>query len=537
MAETSAAPASLEGCLPELVNALACTKWLGRYVEGAFGMDAFEAGLFRVRASDATVDRLRRIMKYPEGLPYQKISLFLEENRAEKGLCECANAISSVLKGYLRDLPKPLLPFAFCTEDLRKFALGEASQEGDEDARSEIGSNLAEDLMHTMVTFHRDCSNEVLSTAISLAGQIFALLCTVSRMRIFEMQSYDLFVPFLPSICGARDPMQLIQEHKSIKMLNDERRAAEIDHRQPPQTRLEVMIIFGHRVWGYIKACMPDLDVAIDALREYDAEHKANGGSFSDSHNRHRKRDILKRIMKPNRWFHDKSHHGHHNQSKEQQEKQPVAPPPFTAAAAAQGKAQQAAVQQDQKQKEIKRKGSSAAMASLALRMQKSPSTSSQKSLLPSGPSAGLHTTAEQVAGVSTLPGGIQPSYQPAQMQASARPPQPTQVLSPQSYVASENKAFQAHPDLAAIKPTRAQSVRLSAGAPSAKIRSPTQYLEDPPKSVPVPMPRQQSVPDKSPETALIGKRIFRRATSAEPPLMTATEEGDEEEELDERIL
>eukprot|EP00512_Aurantiochytrium_limacinum_P007616 CAMPEP_0171530572 /NCGR_PEP_ID=MMETSP0959-20130129/13191_1 /TAXON_ID=87120 /ORGANISM="Aurantiochytrium limacinum, Strain ATCCMYA-1381" /LENGTH=106 /DNA_ID=CAMNT_0012073457 /DNA_START=44 /DNA_END=364 /DNA_ORIENTATION=- len=84
MAETSAAPASLEGCLPELVNALACTKWLGRYVEGAFGMDAFEAGLFRVRASDATVDRLRRIMKYPEGLPYQKISLFLEENRAEK---------------------------------------------------------------------------------------------------------------------------------------------------------------------------------------------------------------------------------------------------------------------------------------------------------------------------------------------------------------------------------------------------------------------------------------------------------------------
>ncbi|GBG31247.1 Rho GTPase activating protein, putative [Hondaea fermentalgiana] len=547
-ASPGAENASIEGCIPELVNALACTKWLGKYVEGALGVEDFEPGLFRVRAADSTLDRLKAIMKYPEGLPYQKVSLFVEENRASKGLAECANAISSLLKGFLRDLPKPLLPFTFCTEDLRKFALGESR---DDDKRSEVGSNLAEDLMHTMVTFHAGCSNEVLSTAISLAGQIFALLCTVSRRRIFEMHSYDLFVPFLPSICGARDPMELIQEHKSIKRLNDERRAAEVDKREPPQTRLEVMILFGHRIWGYIKACMPDLDVAIDALRDFDKTNKA--AKEGDSQTRRRKRDVIKRIFKPNSWFQDKDAKDKEKSSGKDKDASFSSTHTMSSTTSSAGTVTSSTADGSTSSPSSsfllrhRKSSASAAMAAGALRMESSAVPKSSLEQLrvasTSGPPAAVAGPALTAPIPAPAPGAPGSSGATSKGKDAAKQPASTNPAAAQSpaspeYTVNTNKVFRANPELAAIKPSRVQSVRLRSSSPTHESQlAAAKLLDSPPASVPVPVPRQQSVPDISDAgvrttAADIGRRVFRRATSAEPPL-TSTEEAATDEEED----
>ncbi|CAK8993353.1 Protein NLRC5, partial [Durusdinium trenchii] len=284
-----------------LHNALGCVRWLGKYVDGAFGTE-FENGLFRVRAADSVSAELKHVMGLPEGLPYQKLCVFVSEQREKVGIVECANAISSFLKAVLRNLPEPMLSFDFCTKDLREFKLENVT---DDIKRSEVGMNLAQDIIHEIVLVHRECSDELITVLVSLTAQLFSLLCSVTRNAAFNMDSYDLFVPFLPSVCGSRDPMQLIKEHNSIKSLNEQRRNAEVEGRAPPMTRLEVMVVFGHRIWGYTKLCLPTLPAAIDALRKVDAENtsKPDGAAVPT-----RKRDILKRILKkPKEWFHSES--------------------------------------------------------------------------------------------------------------------------------------------------------------------------------------------------------------------------------------
>jgi len=300
---------SLDAARVELEEALACVKWISRRVAGEDATpEPFEAGLFRVSPSEATMTALKAFLRSSpeEGLPYQRICAFVAEHRMEKGITEATNAICSLLKWNLRNLPQPVLDFAFCTEDLAEFAL---VGEMDDAKRSEIGTHLAQDIIHVVVTNHASASNATIKVVISLVGQLMSLLSMVTRRKELRMQSYDLFVVFLPSICGSRNPTQLMKEHQNLKRLNDLRKRAELESTRPPQTRLEVMVAFGGRIWGYVSFLLPELDQVIEALRQFDRENSRietgfrTGNADADNLTRRRKRDIIKRIFKPQTWF------------------------------------------------------------------------------------------------------------------------------------------------------------------------------------------------------------------------------------------
>mmetsp|Transcript_10477 Transcript_10477/g.17067 ORF Transcript_10477/g.17067 Transcript_10477/m.17067 type:complete len:399 (-) Transcript_10477:1486-2682(-) len=296
----------------ELETCKACIRWLGKYVEKESD-EPKTTGLFRVRAADSTTALLKQaINKEDDELPYDKLKDFVYENEPKLGTNECANAIGSLLKGYLHDFPQPLLPFNFGTKDLKEFDLDKLV---DDVQRSEVGATLAQDLISVIVSVHGEtCDNQVLESLIILAGQLFSLLCSVSRCDEINMSAYDLFVPFLPTICGARDPTLLMKEHGVIKELNNSKREAEANGTRRPKTRLEIMILYGHRIWGYVKECIPSLNSAVIALREL-SEVSSRHEEHDDSHNHRRKRDVLKRVFLPNRWF-----KGHNNSQRKMSE-------------------------------------------------------------------------------------------------------------------------------------------------------------------------------------------------------------------------
>jgi hypothetical protein len=186
-------------------------------------------------------------------------------------------------------------------QDLREFQLESVL---DDLKRAEIGASFSQDIVHTMVNSRPDVAEDFLVELIRLVGMTLALLCSVSNVPAYKMSAYDLYVPFLPSLAGSRDPLELVQEHTAIKTLNDQRRAAQAtDPNQVPQTRLELLITYGHRIWGGVRSITPALPEAILHLREIDARSAAPFASATASA-KQRKRDVIIAMFnKPKQWF------------------------------------------------------------------------------------------------------------------------------------------------------------------------------------------------------------------------------------------
>ncbi len=192
---------------------------------------------------------------------------FVAARKPKRGFGECANAVATQLNWYLRQGAEPVLPWTFCNADLREFGAVALAATGDEQ-RGAIGAEMAQDLIHALVSAHSATMlDAALVELVAMAGQLLSLLCTVSRTTSIRMGSYELWVPVNASLSSSKDPHKLVEEAHLTKALNEARREAEAAGKPPPQTRRELLIEFGHRVWGYIAAALGDMEQIVAALK------------------------------------------------------------------------------------------------------------------------------------------------------------------------------------------------------------------------------------------------------------------------------
>jgi hypothetical protein len=177
--------------------------------------------------------------------------------------------------------------------------------------RGAIGAEMAQDLIHALVSAHSATMlDAALVELVAMVGQLLSLLCTISRTPSIRMGSYELWVPVNASLSSSKDPHKLVEEAHLTKALNDARREAEAADKPPPQTCLELLIEFEHRVWGYIAAALGDMEQIVAALRAADKKTPAilpaSAAEFLHllARRRRRKRDVLKEVfLHQARWF------------------------------------------------------------------------------------------------------------------------------------------------------------------------------------------------------------------------------------------
>ena len=287
-------------------GAQACLNWLSAVVCKPDQAQQLPVGLFRVPPADSSVKELRTLLD-GGGDELAAIKEFVAACKPKRGFGECANAVATQLKWYLRQGAEPVLPWTFCNADLREFGAVALAATGDEQ-RGAIGAEMAQDLIHALVSAHSATMlDAALVELVAMVGQLLSLLCTVSRTPSIRMGSYELWVPVNASLSSSKDPRKLVEEAHLTKALNDARREAEAAGKPPPQTRLELLIEFGHRVWGYIAAALGDMEQIVAALRAADkktpAIMPASAAEFLHLSAR-RKRDVLKEVfLHPARWF------------------------------------------------------------------------------------------------------------------------------------------------------------------------------------------------------------------------------------------
>lgn len=267
--------------------------WLGRLAASIQYCDAYASkatgavyqGLFRVPASGDVLDNLKERVK-----TYDKAHVALlglqDFRRTHPDKEESINAIASLLKWILRVFPVALVPFNFAMVDMSSF---EYDRVTDDAERGRIGCRLAQDLILAMAAQLEAYDDKIVAEAISVVAQLLSMLCTVSRVDEIGMSEYSLSVPLIPSLCNARDPIAMVKEHTELQMFTANRRDAESKGTPPPISQLQLLIVYGHRIWGYVEHVMPSLEHAIKAIGEVSPS--------KGSEQRVRKRDVLKRIL------------------------------------------------------------------------------------------------------------------------------------------------------------------------------------------------------------------------------------------------
>ena len=271
----------------------ASVQYCDAYASGATG--PIYEGLFRVPASGDVLQRVKdRVRSNDEVAPsLAALEAFRQDHPDGE---ESTNAIASLLKWILRDFPIALVPFEFAMVDVS--ASGYVGVTDDAE-RSRIGCQLAQDLILAMATHLEGYDNAIVAEAILVVAQLFSMLCTVSRVEKISMDSHNLSVPMLPSLCNSRDPVEMVKEHTAQQVFMTKRREAGNTGATGPVSQLQLMIVYGHRIWGYVEHVGPSLQHALQAIGE--VIHS------SGSEQRVRKRDVLKRIlakMKPRRKSH-----------------------------------------------------------------------------------------------------------------------------------------------------------------------------------------------------------------------------------------
>lgn len=281
------------GYLVRMAGIELSVEWLNRLVAAVQYTDAYASdvpsklyqGLFRVPASSDLLDKLKeRVQGFDDvGTCLEGLEEFRQEHPDKE---ESINAIASLLKWILRSFPVALVPFDFAMTDLSNFGYDRIA---DDTERGRVGCQLAQDLILAMSMQLEAYDVNVVVETVSAVAQLLSMLCTVSRVSEIGMDDYNLSVPILPSLCNSRNPIDLVKEHTEQQVFGTRRRAAETDGTALPISQLQVLILYGHRIWGYVEHIMPSLGHALNAIAE--VSHSAS------SDHRVRKRDVLKRFL------------------------------------------------------------------------------------------------------------------------------------------------------------------------------------------------------------------------------------------------
>jgi hypothetical protein len=125
----------------------------------------------------------------------------------------------------------PVLPLAWAVEPLSADELADAP-----DARE-----LAELTAKQVVKLGLD------HDALMLLGSLLAVLCAVSRIKWMRMDAFNLFVVFVPQLCGGKDPLGPAELQQEASLIS----GAHKRHMQDKSVlRLERLISMGRRING-----------------------------------------------------------------------------------------------------------------------------------------------------------------------------------------------------------------------------------------------------------------------------------------------
>mmetsp|Transcript_13887 Transcript_13887/g.15823 ORF Transcript_13887/g.15823 Transcript_13887/m.15823 type:complete len:400 (+) Transcript_13887:194-1393(+) len=248
-------------------------------------------GLFRKSPSEEVLSKLKTEVKQLDANNGTDSTLELLNDFVSKndGGNDCTNAVASLLKWILREFPVPLLAFDYEIVEVQDKGYHTVTGESD---KGSIGCKLAQDIILQMSTqLSGQFDTELIVHAISAVAQLLSMLCTVSRVESIRMPSKNLLIVFLPSLCNSRDPLKLMEESKSMGGLSVGSSSTDAIHEKI--YRLQVQIMYGHRIWGYIEHSFPSLKLALDTI----AELHDDSCPTEQPEVRHRKRDVLKRFM------------------------------------------------------------------------------------------------------------------------------------------------------------------------------------------------------------------------------------------------
>lgn len=256
------------------------------YAAGSFNTAVY-TGLFRVSGPADLLASTK--VELAATTDEDSVLSLLEKVYAERTDKEdSVNTIASLLKWVVSEFPVSLVSFEYGIKDMSGAGYESVA---DDDEKGQRGCQLAQSLIIQMAGRLAAYEIKVVAEAICVTAQLLSMLCTVSRVEDIKMPAYNLCVPFLPSLCGSKDPMDLMKQLTELKELNERRRAAEAQGSMLPLTRLEVLIQYGHRIWGYIEHNLLSLENALKAIEEVTAS------STVEVETKRRKRDILKRML------------------------------------------------------------------------------------------------------------------------------------------------------------------------------------------------------------------------------------------------
>lgn len=305
--------------LNNLMRVTALCEWLDHYVlnikENKYDTKP-PRGLFRTRPKDSNFIKLKDIIllssnddlnmdtddinefDFNELLNTKQIVQSIINFHQDYHLTEheVAICVASLIKWFFREFEKPLLPFAYCAEDVsdnEDFNPCSKYQPGLrlERIRSKVGAQLSQDLVLRIATFHRSSTfNPIELTAITIClARFFSMLTAVTKQEEFGMEAFHLSIPILPSLCGVRGenatPSRIKLEGETVADIaikhNDNEKEVKNKLSENPQVstreikkirgqfifRLQVFIWFGRRINGYILNCLDILPLIFKEVK------------------------------------------------------------------------------------------------------------------------------------------------------------------------------------------------------------------------------------------------------------------------------
>jgi len=260
-----------------------CIHWIDSYAHGREGK--LIEGLFRVRPDDSDLNQLKiefnDIQCSASIEPAIHVLRTFMNEWLHNDVDNMSQCVSSLLKYMLRELEVPLIPWDFATEILSDdiFKLFKSQSPGI------TGAYLAQEIVLRLAAHHFYYDTGLLSYIIQVIAKLFSCLCTVSKTKELKMPASNLYVPFLPSLCGSRDPTLALEEGRELGMLQGGGGGGGGSGGPDSKSRLEVLIMFGRRIYGWVYEALPSLEPGLREIKEQIAPKM-------------RKRDRFKRFLK-----------------------------------------------------------------------------------------------------------------------------------------------------------------------------------------------------------------------------------------------